>query len=83
MRVANLLLVRMWPSALLSLIATNQGSILILLMSIEDWVSTLIFPFLTQNRARKLLKIAFNWLDALWKERSRAFEKRSFPFSPS
>lgn len=83
MRVANLLLAYMWASALLSLIATIQGSILILLMLIEDWVSVLIFSFLTRNGARKLLKIAFNWLDVLWKECSCALEKQSFPFSPS
>lgn len=83
MRVANLLLVYMWASALLSLIAAIRGYILILLTSIEDWVSMLIFSVLSRNRARKLLKTAFNWLDALWKECSCALEKQSFPFSPS
>lgn len=83
MRVANLLLVYVWASALLSPIATIQGSILILLMSIEDWVSMFIFSFLTRNRARKCFKNAFNWLDALWQECSCTLEKQSFPFSPS
>lgn len=45
MRIANLLLVGMWASALPSLIVANQGSVLILLMSIEDWVSMWILSF--------------------------------------
>lgn len=35
-----------------------------------------------RNRPRKCLKIAFNWLDALWEECRCAFLSGSFHFSP-
>lgn len=39
--------------------------------------------FLCRSKARKFLKIASNWLDALWKECGCALQKQSFPFSLS
>lgn len=67
---------------MLSLMATIQGSILILLMPIENWGSMFQFAFfLTRNRARKFLKIAFNWLGVLWKECTCVLGKQNFPFS--